>query len=761
MTNHIVCLLIGLILAISSTNAFAKPSNLTLAKNGKTKYVIVIGNDATDVEKTAAKELEYYLGKVTSAKFNIYDESNAPKKSPQILIGQCQCVTELVPNTNWSALGKDGIVIKTVGNTLILAGSRPRGTLYAVYTFLEDIVGCRWWTSSEDFIPSKLSLSIPSLNTTYKPPFYYRETYYADVMNNPQFAAKLKLNGHFENISPEYGGHYSIIGWCHTFNQFLPPDKYFSEHPDWYSEIGGKRTSTNAQLCLTNDEMRQEMTRIALEKISQNPNAGMISISQNDCGGRCGCAKCKALEEKEGSPSGPLLHFVNLVAADIEKQYPNVVVETLAYQYTRKPPLHVKPRHNVLIRLCTIECSFVHPLENPINKAFQDDILAWQVITPNLYVWDYVTNFVNFITPHPNLRVLGPNLKYFAKNNVIGVFEQGDGFTAIGDFIRMRAWVISHLLWDPSRDASKLQKEFIIAYYGSAAPYIAKYLDVVCNAGERSKRLLGCMDQDPTYMRLGDMNKATMLFNKAEEAVAGDAVLTERVKRDRITLDHLWVMRGNFLKAQAEMLNKPYAGPKNIVEAGERFLCLVKEYKTSRFNETQTYDGYESSLRTLIKSPGLTRDKCKLFSDTEHIEIQDSMFRPGNPDWSLKVDDPLASDGSAFLMPGTHNKWAAQYLVTQELADMFPGKTHCYVVVRCEAEKKSGTAFTYGIYDFSNAKHIELKDTQIEACDGAYHVYDLGVHNLKSTYRFWVAPPGKDLGVKEVYVDCVVLAPTK
>src|SRR2546430_13600741 len=33
----------------------------------------------------------------------------------------------------------EGIVMKTVGETLILAGGRPRGTLYAVDAFLEDV----------------------------------------------------------------------------------------------------------------------------------------------------------------------------------------------------------------------------------------------------------------------------------------------------------------------------------------------------------------------------------------------------------------------------------------------------------------------------------------------------------------------------------------------------------------------------------------------------------------------------------------------
>ena len=90
--------------------------------------------------------------------------------------------------------------------------------------------------------------------------------------------------------------------------------------------------------------------KVALEKIRQNPAAGMISISQNDWRGNCQCAKCKAIEEEEGSPSGLLLRFVNAVAADIAKEYPDFLMETLAYQYTRKAPKITRPANKATMK---------------------------------------------------------------------------------------------------------------------------------------------------------------------------------------------------------------------------------------------------------------------------------------------------------------------------------------------------------------------------------------------------------------------------
>ena len=114
------------------------------------------------------------------------------------------------------------------------------------------------------------------------------------------------------------------------------------------------------------------------------------------------------LEEEEGSPAGPLLHLVNYVAAKVGKQYPHVAIDTLAYQYTRQPPRHVKPLPNVIVRLCSIECDFAHPLTAKSNRTFAEDIRGWSKLCRRLYIWDYTTNFGHYIQPHPNLRVWAP-----------------------------------------------------------------------------------------------------------------------------------------------------------------------------------------------------------------------------------------------------------------------------------------------------------------------------------------------------------------
>lgn len=601
----VVVMIAGMAAGVMNLVYASKTLALTLSTDGKTEYIITIAKDATLPEQTAAKELQTYLKEVTGAFFPTFSEDASAPESKQIVVGQSLGFQKAMPEVNLASLKSDGIVIKTVGNNLYLAGGRPRGTLYAVYTFLEDIVGCRWWTSKESFVPKQATLNIPKLNKIYIPKLQYREAFYRDVINNPNFAVRLKCNGHFEKIPLEYGSHYQIAGFVHTFNKLLPPEKYFKEHPEWYSEIEGKRAAEHAQLCLTNEEMRPELTRQALNWLRDNPNAGIISISQNDWGGRCECSKCKAMEDKEGSPSGPLILFVNAVAEEIEKEFPNVFVETLAYSYTRTPPAEVKPRRNVIIRLCSIECSFSQPLANSEqNKSYFEALKAWSKLAHQLFIWNYVTNFSNYILPHPNMRVLAPNIRTFVDYGTIGLFEQGDAHSSCGDFVELRAWLLSHLMWNPSLDEKSLIREFLTGYYGPAAGPIQQYIDLIHDAVERSNHYLRCYERSTVdWFSFDDMVRATELFNKAEQLVKDEPVLKARVRRARLPLDHAWLLSYHPFTEQISEIKperKSSLGLSSLAEAVDDFIKTCYSFNVGNFNEGRSFKDYEPPLRDLI-----------------------------------------------------------------------------------------------------------------------------------------------------------------
>ena len=745
------CVLLGVtVLAVSGC-----ATRVRLSVEGTSDYVIVVGDDAIAPERTAATELQSHLEAVTGVRLPIQSEQEAVSGTKRIVVGPCATFRQAFPDIDLDSLGHDGIVMKSRGDTVYLAGGRPRGTLYAVYTFLEDVAGCRWWTPTENSMPVRPILRIPRLDTVYVPNIKYREAFYRGAFDG-KFSVRNKCNGHHHRISPEYGGHYTILGWCHTFYRLLPPEKHFAEHPEWYSELDGKRVAQRAQLCLTNTEMRAEFVKNALEWIRQDPGAGIISISQNDCHGACQCADCRALEEREGSPSGPLIHFVNAVAEEIEKEFPEFWVETLAYTYTRKAPKHVRPRENVVVRLCSIECSFSQPLgTGPQNRTFKRDIEAWSAIAHHLYIWDYVTNFSSYILPHPNLRVLAPNIRLFEQHKAIGLFEQGDSQCSCSDFPELRAWLIGHLMWDPSRDETALIDEFLDGYYGAASPPLRDYIQLIHDAVEDSGRSLRCyMNDTSSWLDPGGLERATALFDDAERRVADDPVLATRVRRARMPLDHVWLNRYHALKRTAKAENRPFTGPADPMAFAEGFIERAHAFDVGSWREGRPFTEHEPALRARFGPPGTVPQECAGVEEDDWCDVQEFEFRlAGLGTWVTVVKDETASNGMAARMPGNHTQWAVQWPVSSDVSSL--GPLRCYVTVRCEAKSGTGPAFDLGIYDMDGKRDVARKRVNVEdAGDGRYHTYDLGLHTLEpTTTYFWVAPVDDPERIEAILVD--------
>ena len=591
--NRIMVLLVVLSLTAGYVQA-ATNETVTIALNGAAKAVIVVAEDAEESERYAATELAGFLRQITGATFEI----QAPPAAGQsrLFVGS-EAAKLAAADFSTDGLGSDGIVIQTVGNDLILAGGRPRGTLYAVYTFLEEYVGCRWWSSQASTIPIKPTLRIGRLNVHYLPPLEYRETFWFDSFDG-DWAVRNKSNGNSEQLDAKRGGKHTYEGFVHTFFPLIPPEKYFEDHPEWFSEIDGKRIHERAQLCLTNEEMRKELIKNLRERLRNNPAATIASVSQNDWYGNCQCSKCAAIENEEGSPAGLMLRFVNAVAEDIEEEFPNVAISTLAYQYTRKPPKITKPRPNVIVRLCSIECSFSKPLSDERNKEFRDDIVGWSKICNRLYIWDYTTNFRHYIMPHPNLRVLGPNVKFFVDHNVKGIFEQG-AYTSNGaEMAELRAWVLAKLLWDPKLDGQKLIDEFIAGYYGPAGPHIKDYLQITHDAVEASGDHLGCFSQHTAkFLSFETLSKGWERLKAAEDAVLDNPDLRFRVQVAQLPIMYTFMMRWDDMQQACEAAGADWPMPESIEATYEQFMEIAKQKDVTRLNEWQ--DGFSNLDKAL------------------------------------------------------------------------------------------------------------------------------------------------------------------
>ncbi len=579
--------------------AFGAPAPLTLAKNGQTTYTIVTAKEASPSEVRAAAELRYFLYEITGASFPVVTDSSEPKGN-LILLGRSSITDRLNLNLPFDQLGKEGFALKTAGEHLVIAGGRQRGTMYGVYTFLEKL-GCRWVSRDASRIPRIPVLTLAQLDETQTPAFEYREVYMGEAFDK-DWAARNKTNGQSAALDESTGGKIQYYPFVHSFYAIVPPEKYFKDHPEYFSEIDGKRRGEKAQLCLTNPDVLRITIDTVLRWMKEHPQATICSVSQNDFGGPCECQNCRRVEREEGgSAAGPLLRYVNAVAAGVEKVYPDKLIDTLAYFYSETPPSKTRPRHNVRIRMCPIGACNAHPYEKcPHDAYIVNNLKAWTSITNNMYVWHYNANFSHFLLPVPDFDELAADVPMYKRNGVAGLFMQGSYAPGSSDGA-LRAYVIAKLLWDTKTDVWKTIDEFHEIYYEKAAAPMRSYLDLVhklvrpAPAGE-GQHWWCC--RAPLFSG-AQLAQAKNLFAQAL-AAAGSGAARQHVLTAQMSVRYLELRR-----EQQFVLRGGRYEPRGLGFLPDRFRVFLEDAKTNgigNLGEDGPIDMYARQFRDSLKS---------------------------------------------------------------------------------------------------------------------------------------------------------------
>ena len=735
-------------------------SDMILSAGGEPRSVVVVAEDAIEPEKHAAAELASILEQVTGATFQV--GSLPDGDLPRLLVGP-QAARLADPEFSTDGLGKEGIVIRTVGDDLILAGGAPRGTLYAVYTFLEDVVGCRWWTPEVSHIPRQPELTIPDLNHRHVPVFEYRETYWNGWVD-ADWGPRMKHNGARSHVGEKQGDKFDEVGGVHSFYRFLPPDKYFDDHPEWYSLLDGERTHERSQLCLTNTEMMLEMVdsvKAAIRK-KGSPQT-MVWVSQEDHHGYCECDNCRALDEREGGPTGSVIHFVNAVADEIAKEIDDVSVKTLAYDYSQKPPDHLAPDPKVIIELCTIGVSYLHPYTHGQNRQFRERLKGWAKMTDRIYIWDYLVNFENYFAPHPNLRTLGPNVEFFARNGVAGIFAQGayEGDAGHTELAALRRWVLLKLYWDPSLAAVDLIDEFLAGYYGDAAPHIKAYIDLVHDEAEVSNVSVGMTQSafSDDYLSFETMSQSLGHLRAAAAAVSGDADLSERVEIATVSILYVFLLRWDEFRWTAESIGAEWPLDEEMVAVYDHYVAVTEKHGMAKFAEQNQRGQWPSVAVRVADGPPLPPPGCEGLSPNSWQSLQNSGFVVKDQlreQCELNFPDPEASDGSAAKIATDSDEW----IVYQQLwriplvlkAHTDGRKVRCYLSVKCEVTGSEGLAFQAEVEQRGDGPQLVVNAADVKG-DG-YQTYDLGVYDsLRGWIHLRVAAADNPDNVGAVYVD--------
>ena len=559
------------------------------------QWDIVVGPDAMPSEQYAAEEFKAFFEQATGLSLPIVKEPGAAGK--HVFIGPDTAMRASTMGFDTADFGPEDLRVVAGESGIAIAGGRPRGTLYGVYTFLEDSLGVRFLTPDHTWVPRVQPGSVlKPMDKSYHPPLEFRWSYFGEIGENHAFAARMRTNTVADE--PRLGGKTPVQLINHSFSGYVSWLKYGKEHPEYFDEIDGKRPSDikddhynpGVQLCTTNPDVLRIITEGVLADIAKDPTRRNISVSQNDNGRYCQCAACKAADDAAGSHMGSLLTMVNAVADAVAAKYPGVMVGTLAYWYSRKPPTGIIPRPNVQIQLCSIECCQIHPLDDPscpLNTTFCDDIAGWGTLTRNVYVWTYITNFNNYLAPCPNLRAIASNIRFFIRNNAKGLFMQGPASGA--EMGGLRNYVVSNLLWDPSRDEKKLADEFLSLHYGRAAEPIRRFIDLVHDTAWASGKHKQCHASSAQYGLGAELGaKGIEMFDEAMK-LADSPEVRGRVEKASICCHALVVepvITPAYFKAKSRRMGnddgKPLALAPEPAQALRpevaKFLALCRKY---------------------------------------------------------------------------------------------------------------------------------------------------------------------------------------
>ena len=612
----------------------------TLASAGRSDYRIVIAQDAIPAERFAAEELVRFIEEMSGAALPIVTDE-APLPAHAIVLGPSRRLASLGVVYDELPLGKEGYLIKTTGDHLLIVGGRPRGTLYGVYGFLEDVLGCRWYAPDENLVPKRATISVAPVNRVNCPALEYREgwLYIGGCMGawwsrnyDADWITRNRMNGgRPPPLDERHGGSFTESPRHSLASDVVPIQEYAQTKPEYYALVDGKRTVTaDCQVCMSSPEVIRVATEHVRRRMRRNPDAELIWVTQGDNSKFCQCAACQELyarygdwdsaldqplppgtpqgwKDGYGGITGALLHFVNGIADNLEDEFPDRRIATFAYQPTRRPPRGIAPHRNVVVWYCAIERCHCHPFgHGPTSGLFYHhaaELAAWTRLAKTVYVYEYMGN----MNLAPDLLNLAQDVRLYRDMGVKGITSDSiqEAHTGFG-YLRFYIWM--KLLWNPDFDAESGMREFLNAYYGAAAPYLRGFINLLDRPESwqrihpaqltpwtedavnpvAAERFRNCKLRNLTRRALED---AEDLFRQAEAAVTGDNSRHERVQAARLPFDRA-VLESPELPADDP--RRRQAADRFFTQAEKSGLTGISPFKTIGTYRKEVYERLES-----------------------------------------------------------------------------------------------------------------------------------------------------------------------
>ena len=477
---------------VINNNSYVKAKTISgkyLFKRGSSDYIIIVPEKSNNGESMAVDELTYFLRQSTGYNFAVKSDSDVLETGQKFIsIGNTKQFKNTRIRINDDLFARSGYRIDTIDDNIYISSSSlasSNGALYGVYNLLELLVNYKFYAADEIELSTMKNISLYDFDIQYIPQIDARSIHYGSVSDDPTYRNRIKCLERFGSTEWAINGHSLLV--------VMPLDKYFDEHPEWYSQ-------SKNELCLTNEEMTAEFLKNVKQYLSNNTDSLYICIAMMDDYDYCTCDKCMSAYEKYGGVetggiSGCYLNFVNKIADGVDEwlkeEYPDRTILIVAYAYhqTFIPPVtydeaqgkyvanheDVIPHKNVSVMFCPITQDYQYPITNVANESIAKSYDGWSAICDNVSVYEYATNFSYYLINFFNFNTIASDIQFFANAHVSYYFEQTSAATSVPCFEELRIYTESSLLWNQNQDYEELVSDFFNHYYKSASNAMYEY----------------------------------------------------------------------------------------------------------------------------------------------------------------------------------------------------------------------------------------------------------------------------------------------
>ncbi len=470
----------------------------------------------------AAEFLKKYLESSAGGTFTIVPESRAPETGARIFVGDTSFARSR--NVSPEKLEPETLRILSAGSSLILCGEispegLDRGTLFAVYEYLERAMGIRWFYPDDPafdsgvsgtVIPHRNSIPLSDWNVCERPRFRMRE----GGVSHPFMSLEKQKLWHpvlrFGNTTGREYPNHTQIAWSRLYWKTHP--EYFAAGADGKPHIN-ERLPHRSYLCPSEPGVLRQMvknldswdrTRTPADAWGpRTPDRTRVCFAFNDGlipANACQCPRCRALfrpeRPYEGVGSEWAFTFVKKYAESIQARWPGRRLLTLAYQFYQAPPETVSVPGNVDIVYVTKRVQYSSsPAEFAHEKA---KLRRWSELLGNdrsrFGLWFNIVDPVRYTSKVPFLY---PNLfrewllegeKYTDSCFVNGLNPERKGLSEEGRLDAASTypmvWIQAKLLWNPDRTSEALFEDYAQSLFGPAAKTMRAFFEAAAGRWE-------------------------------------------------------------------------------------------------------------------------------------------------------------------------------------------------------------------------------------------------------------------------------------